>query len=303
MPWTSEEMSDQTGRTVLVTGANSGLGLETTRAFLQKGATVIMGCRSISRAQSAIDGFLKKIDKGNISLLEIDLGDLTKVASAAENIMDKYGHLDLLINNAGVMAPPYTLSKQGFEIQFAVNHLGHMALTIKLLPILERKVGARIVTVSSGAQFMGQIDWEDMQGKKRYDRWRAYSQSKLANVMFALELDDRLKTNKSMVSSLVAHPGLARTNLQLRSIKANNSWQEGLAYKFIQPLFQGARMGSLPQLFAATDPSAKGGQQYGPRFNFRGYPKLCNSAASALKKDQRKRFWELSEELIGMSFK
>ncbi len=298
MNWTVDQIPDQSGRIAFVTGANSGLGLETTKVLLEKGAKVIMGCRSIEKAQNVIYQFHEKIDSGLIDWIELDLGDLTKVSKAADQVASKYPRLDLLINNAGVMAPPRTLSKQGFEIQFAVNHLGHMALTLKLLPLLDKQTGARVVTVSSGAQYMGKINWGDLQGEIQYDRWASYSQSKLANVMFALELNNLMKTSKSEVDSLLAHPGLARTNLQSTSVDANGSWQEAFAYKLMNPLFQSARMGALPQLLAATNPTAKGGEQYGPRFNVRGYPKPCRIASLALINSDRKKLWDVSEKLI-----
>ena len=202
------------------------------------------------------------------------------------------------------MAPPRTLSKQGLEIQFAVNHLAHMLLTKMLLPLLAVAQSAIVVTVTSGAQFMGRINWNDLDGKKYYDRWAFYSQSKLANVMFALELDMRLRKENSPVSSLVAHPGLARTNLQQNSfaLNQNKSWQELLLSRMINSFSQTASMGALPQLFAATDSEAKGGQHYCPRFNFRGCPKLGMVASLALNLEERKKLWKLSESLINYNF-
>ena len=196
------------------------------------------------------------------------------------------------------MAPPKTLSKQGFEIQFAVNHLAHMFLTLELLPILDEKNNSRVVTVTSGVQYFGKIQWDDLQGNLKYDRWASYAQSKLANVMFGLELDSKLKKRNSKTSSLLAHPGFARTNLQPKSVEANQSWQEELAYKLMDPMFQSAKMGALPQIAAATLSSAKGGEQYGPRFNFRGFPKICRNAPKALNQTSRKKLWEISEKLI-----
>ena len=298
MMWSLESMPRQEGRIAFVTGANSGLGFETAQALLEKGASVILACRCLEKAKQAYQKLIGKTDCGTIEILELDLADLETVNLATDQIANKYKKLDLLINNAGVMAPPRILSKQGFELQFAVNHLSHFALTLKLLPLLTKQLGGRVVTVSSGAQYMGKINWNDLQGEKYYDRWASYSQSKLANVMFAFELNQRLKDSNLPVASLSAHPGLARTNLQHTSVKANGSWQEAIAYKLMGPMFQSSRMGSLPQLLAATDPNAKGGEQYGPRFNFRGYPNRCRLALSALDKDERERLWELSKNLI-----
>ncbi len=299
MTWSIDLIPEQKGRIALVTGANSGLGFETAKALLEKGAIVILACRSLQKAEKAREKLLAEIACRDIEILKIDLSDLEEVNLAADEITVKYKKLDLLINNAGVMAPPLTLSKQGFELQFAVNHLSHMALALKLLPILSKQIHSRIVTVSSGAQYLGKINWDNLQGEKYYDRWAFYSQSKLANVMFALELNEKLKRSNIGLVSLSAHPGLARTNLQSTSVKANGSWQEAIAYKLMDPMFQSSLNGSLPQLFAATDPNAQGGEQYGPRFNFRGAPKLCRLAPFALNSKAREKLWEVSKELIG----
>ena len=298
MGWTVQNIPNQVGRVAFVTGANSGLGLETVKALVEKGATVVMGCRSIKKADAVRNCLNETVDMGQIDLIEIDLADLRKVTEAADQMKRKYDRLDLLINNAGVMAPPRTLSKQGLEIQFGVNHLAHMALTIKLLPLLSGRRDSRVVTVTSGAQYMGKINWDDLQGEKNYNRWACYSQSKLANVMFALELDKRIRCSKIEVASLAAHPGLARTNLQSTSVALNRSWYEPFFYKLMEPLFQSASMGALPQLFAATEPQAKSGEQYGPRLNFRGDPTLSRIAPLALSKLERQRLWDRSARLI-----
>ena len=298
MNWSTNSIPNQEGRIALITGANSGLGFETAKVLLKKGASVILGCRSIQKAAKAEKVLRETTTAGNIGLLKIDLSDLNEVEKAGNQISTEYGRLDILINNAGVMAPPWTPSKQGLEIQFAVNHLSHMALTLKLLPQLTNQKGGRVVTVSSGAQYFGKINWNDLQGEKKYDRWASYSQSKLANIMFAIELHFRLKKANIDVASISAHPGLARTNLQLKSIKANDSWQESIAYRLMDPLFQTSSMGALPQLLAATNLEAKGGEQYGPRFNFKGNPRLCKIAPLALEHKERERLWEVSEKLI-----
>ncbi len=298
MGWTLKDIPDQTGRLALVTGANSGLGLETTRALLQKGATVLMSCRDQYKGEAARQELLAQ--GSTLELLSLDLSDLTSVQACAQLVQERYGHLDLLINNAGVMAPPRQLSSQGFEMQFAVNHLGHMALTQRLLPLMEGRPDARVVTVTSGAQYFGRMQWSDMQGEQSYDRWGAYSQSKLANVMFALELNERLAQKQSTVISLAAHPGLARTNLQPVSVAASGAWQESLAYRLMDPLFQSAAMGALPQLHAATANSAKGGEHFGPGgfASMRGTPTRQPVARNARDPKQRERLWVLSEEMI-----
>tara|TARA_Y100001968_G_scaffold30977_1_gene23849 strand:- start:6039 stop:6932 length:894 start_codon:yes stop_codon:yes gene_type:complete len=293
-----DEISMQFGRVFLITGANSGLGYETSKFLLERGATVIMCCRDLVKGNIAQQQLLKFNFPGKIELFELDLSDIKNVESFAESIKNKFNSLDVLINNAGIMAPPKTFSKQGFEIQFAVNHLAHMCLTLELLPMLEEKNNSRVVTVTSGVQYFGKIKWDDLQGNIKYDRWASYAQSKLANVMFGLELDKMLRERNSHTSSLLAHPGIARTNLQSKSVASNQSWQEGIAYKIMDPLFQSAKMGALPQIKAATQSSAKGGEQYGPRFNFRGGPKICRNAPSALNRTSRRKLWEISEKLI-----
>ena len=296
MTWTCDAIPDQRGRTALITGANSGLGLETARALAAKGARVVMACRNQSKAEAAC----QKLTPGNggeLIPLELDLADLASVRRGATEVAERWGGLDLLINNAGLMAPPRQLSAQGFELQFAVNHLGHFALTQQLLPLLRQ--GARVVHVSSGASYFGRIAFDDLQGEQRYDAWAAYAQSKLANVMTALELQRQLNAQGAAVISIAAHPGLARTNLQPTSVAARGSRVEALAYRLMDPLFQSAAMGALPQLFSATAPDAEPGGFYGPGGlgNLKGYPKACRIAPAALDAAACNQLWEVSEEL------
>ena len=295
-PWTCADIPDQSGRTALITGANSGLGLETARTLAQRGARVVLACRTLERAEQARQALLRD-SLGELISLQLDLADLVSVLRGAAQLADQLGAIDLLINNAGVMAPPRQLSAQGFELQFAVNHLGHFALTQQLLPVL--RPGARVVHVSSGASYFGSIAFDDLQGEQRYDAWAAYAQSKLANVMTALELQRRLDAQGAEVRSIAAHPGLARTNLQPTSVAARGSRVEALAYRLMDPLFQSAAMGALPQLFAATAPAAKPGGFYGPGGlgNLKGYPKACRIAPAALDAAACTRLWDVSEEL------
>ena len=292
------EIGSQENKVFLITGANSGLGYEPTKFILEKGATVIMCCRDLVKGELAKQKLLNLNFSGNLELFKLDLSDLTEVRHSTQKIKAKFNSLDVLINNAGIMAPPKTFTKQGFEIQLGVNHLAHMFLTLELLPMLKEKTNSRVVTVTSGVQYFGKIQWNDLHGNLKYDRWASYAQSKLANVMFGLELNLKLIENNSKTSSLLAHPGFARTNLQPKSVEANKSWQEKLAYKFMDPIFQSARLGALPQIAAATLPNAIGGEQYGPRFNFRGYPKICKTASKALDPNSRKKLWDISEELM-----
>lgn len=302
MAWTVADIPDQSGRLALITGASSGLGLETARALVARGATVILGCRSRTRAERARQELLPAAANGGaVDLLDLDLADLASVVQAARQLAERYGRLDLLINNAGVMGLPRSLSRDGFELQFAVNHLGHFALSRAVLPLLRGRSDARVVTVTSGAQYFGRIDHDDLQGERRYDRWKAYGQSKLANVMFAAELQRRLDAEQAGVRSLAAHPGVARTNLQPASVAASGSWIEPLAYRLMAPLFQSAAMGALPQLYAATAPQARPGGHYGPDQlgGMRGWPTQARMAPAALDIDQCRRLWQVSEQLCG----
>ncbi len=293
-------MPDQSGRLALITGANSGLGLESARALLARGATVLLACRSLERAEAARQDLLAgpgsgERDSGRIELLELDLADLDSVVRAAATVAERYGRLDLLLNNAGVMAPPRTLTRQGFELQFGVNHLGHFALTCLLLPVLQASPGARVVQVTSGAQYFGRLNFDDLQGERRYDRWAAYGQSKLANVVLAHELQRRYPG----LLSAAAHPGLARTNLQPASIAASGARFEGVIYGLLDPLFQSAAQGALPQLFAATAAEAEPAGHYGPNQfgGMRGWPAAVRPAPAALDPAQGERLWQVSEAL------
>lgn len=292
--WTAAAMPDLGGRIALVTGANSGLGLESARALAAKGATVVLACRSLAKAEQA-RAQLPADGPAQIDVVELDLADLASVARAAAELAERYQRIDLLLNNAGVMAPPRTLTAQGFELQFGVNHLGHYALTRLLLPLLRASTSPRAVQVTSGAQYFGRIDFDDLQGERRYDRWKAYGQSKLANVVFAQELQRR----EPQLLSAAAHPGLARTNLQPTSVAANGSRVERIAYRLMGPLFQSAAQGALPQLFALTAPEAQPGGHYGPSDlgGIKGWPKPVPMAAAAQDGALAERFWQVSEAL------
>ena len=296
--WTADAMPSQQGRLALITGANSGLGLESARALAAAGATVLVACRSLAKAEAARQELLATT-AGPLDVLELDLADLESVRSAARTVQERYGRLDLLLANAGVMAPPRMRTRQGFELQFGVNHLGHYLLTRLLLPLLQTQAGARVVHVTSGAQYFGRLNFDDLNAERRYDRWAAYGQSKLANVALALELQRRLQAVGSGVWSLAAHPGLARTNLQPASVAASGARLEAAAYRLMDPLFQSAAMGALPQLFAATAPEAEPGGHYGPsRFGgLNGWPAPARVAPAALDPEQGSRLWELSEQL------
>jgi len=294
--WINRYIPNLLGKFALVTGANSGLGYFTAKALCKKGCHVLLACRTLEKANHTKKKLENLIPDSKLSCIELDLSDFKKVAEKTNFILEQFNTLDLLINNAGIMHPPRTLNAQGYEIQFAVNHLSHMLLTLKLFPLLEKTKHSRIVTVTSGAQFFGKGGWKNLKAEKYYNKWESYSESKLANIMFALELHKR-SINKNILS-LAAHPGIAKTNL-FTAQKPKPNAIEKLSLNIFNPLFQSAEMGSLPQLFASTSLSVKSGEHYGPKYNFRGYPKLSPTAALANNEKERKILWDKSMEIVG----
>jgi protochlorophyllide reductase len=289
--WTEADIPDQTGRTALVTGANSGLGLRTAQVLAARGAHVIMACRSAERGEAA----RLKVG-GSAEVLQLDLADLSSVRAAAE----KVGTLDLLINNAGIMAVPHGKTVDGFERQFGTNHLGHAALTWLLLPALRQRPGARVVTVSSLAHQYGHIDFDDPNWERRPYSYRgSYGQSKLANILFARELDRRCPD----VTSIAAHPGVTVTELTDNMADAHNSLFLRIGGRISHLFSQSVEMGALPQLYAATSPDARGGEYYGPdRFNgYRGHPARARMTSEARDDLAANRLWELTIKLTGIT--
>jgi NAD(P)-dependent dehydrogenase (short-subunit alcohol dehydrogenase family) len=287
--WTTADLPDQSGRTVVVTGANSGLGLETSRALAAAGARVIMAVRDVERGRRAAAEV-----GGEAEVVRLDLSDLASVRELAAGWSEP---IDVLINNAGVMAvPDRQLSRDGFELQFGTNHLGPFALTNLLLP----QITDRVVTVSSGGHRMGGLDLADLNWqRRRYSPWRAYGQTKLANLLFTLELQRRLDADHSTVRAVAAHPGLSATNL----FRPRNRVTERLGRPVIAVMGQSAAMGALPQLFAATV-DIPGGSYVGPD-GFRegkGYPTLVGRSPDASDPELAKRLWQASEELTGVSY-
>jgi len=301
--WSSEQIPEQTGRTAIVTGANSGLGLATTRELARHGATVVMACRNLAKGTEAKRELEAKVPGARIELAGLDLADLSSVASFAESFRassDRSG-LDLLINNAGVMASPRRETKDGFELQLGTNHLGHFALTARLIGAMEGRADARVVTVSSNGHKLGRISFDNLQGDRRYFRWNAYTQSKLANLLFALELERRLRAAGSTIKSLAAHPGYAATNLQTAAPPA----LDRLIMKLTDAVMsQSAEAGALPILFAATQPDLQGGSYAGPDGpgEYRGHPHLSTPTRNAQDERVAARLWEVSEQLTGVSF-
>jgi NAD(P)-dependent dehydrogenase (short-subunit alcohol dehydrogenase family) len=293
--WIADHISSQVGRTFVITGANSGLGLETVRALGGLGANVIMTARDRGRGERALDGLMAEQPDARIELRVLDLADLDSVRQFAGTI----GEFDVLINNAGVMMPPHGRTKQGYELQFGVNHLGHFALTGLLLDRVARSQDGRVVTVSSGLHKRGRIHFDDLHGEHDYGRTKFYSQSKLANVVFALELNRRIRANGVPVRSVLAHPGYSATNLQ----SSGPTGVGKLLMKASNRLFaQDAEMGALPQLYAATGADVDGGQFYGPdgRGESKGFPTLVEPLDDARDRELGKRLWDISEELTGV---
>jgi NAD(P)-dependent dehydrogenase (short-subunit alcohol dehydrogenase family) len=305
--WTTADMPEMHDETVIVTGANSGLGYEATRAFAAAGATVVMACRSRDRAESARDDLHERLPDATLDVREVDLGDLDAVRQFADGFQTDYDDLRVLCNNAGVMAIPRSETADGFETQFGVNHLGHFALTGHLLDRLVETDGeSRVVTQSSGLHERGEMDFDDLQGERNYDQWDAYAQSKLANVLFGYELDRRLDAaGVEGVTSVVCHPGYAATNLQYRGPEERGSRVRMAAMKVANSLLaQSAEMGALPMLYAATAPDVSGGDYVGPGgfMDMRGYPETQRSSDRSYDETTADRLWSVSEELTGVAY-
>ncbi|AAG19016.1 oxidoreductase [Halobacterium salinarum] len=304
--WTAAALPDQSGRRVVVTGANSGLGFEATRAFARAGAHVVMACRSTERGEDARDDIVAELPGASLTVHELDLAALDSVAAFADWFTAEFDSLHVLANNAGVMAIPRSETADGFETQFGVNHLGHVALTAGLLGVLRRTSGeTRVVTQSSGAHRRGRIDFEDLQHEAEYGKWEAYSQSKLANLLFAYELDRRLRAASASVTSVACHPGYAATNLQLRGPQAAGSRLRLLAMRAANALVgQSAEQGAWPLLYAATNPSIDGGEYIGPGgvLNMRGHPERQQPSARSRDEDTARRLWTVSADRTGVDF-
>jgi NAD(P)-dependent dehydrogenase (short-subunit alcohol dehydrogenase family) len=299
--WTVERIPDQSGRLAIVTGANSGLGLVAARELARAGAQVVLACRNLQKGESALRECEAAAPGPKLSLEELDLASLDSVRAFAERFRAEHDGLDLLINNAGVMATPRRRTADGFELQFGTNHLGHFALTGLLIGQMEGREDARVVTLSSTAHRMGRIAFDNLGGERRYFRWRAYGQSKLANLLFALELDRRLRAAGSSIKSMAAHPGYAATNLQHAGPPGLDS---AVMHVTNRVLAQSDEMGALPILYAATEPGLDGGTFAGPDgvLEQRGHPKPVSASGAARDEDVAGRLWDVSERLTGVRF-
>jgi NAD(P)-dependent dehydrogenase (short-subunit alcohol dehydrogenase family) len=312
--WTAADVPDQRGRTAVVTGANSGLGFETARVLASRGATVVLACRDPGQAARAASliaagtgpdaAGARDGQSARVQTLRLDLASLASVREAAEELCSRYQHLDLLINNAGVMMPPYGRTEDGFELQFGTNHLGHFALTGLVLGRLLTTSGSRVVTVSSNGHRAGRINVDDLQSERHYRKMRAYGQSKLANLMFTYELQRRLAAAGAPTIALAAHPGTSRTDLVRHLSGPSRATVNARLGPLTSWFAQSAGMGALPTLRAATDPGATGGQYYGPggAFGFTGYPVPVESSSRSRDVPVMERLWEESEKLTGVRF-
>jgi NAD(P)-dependent dehydrogenase (short-subunit alcohol dehydrogenase family) len=300
--WTTTDIPDQGGRVALVTGANSGLGLTTARELARAGARVVIACRSAAKGDQAAASIHGSVPNALVEVAVLDLADLSSVHAFAEGYVGAGSPLDLLINNAGIMAAPRRLTSDGFESQFGTNHLGHFALTGLLLPALLKAPAPRVVTVSSFLHRRGTMHFDDLQGERKYDRWGAYGQSKLANLMFCFELQRRAIEADVPLLSLAAHPGYARTNLQFAA--TDRVYEKAFGWIGNLLIAQSADMGALPTLYAATVPDLPGGAFIGPggRKQQRGYPTIVTAATKAYDEEDWRRLWEISEQLTGVHY-
>jgi NAD(P)-dependent dehydrogenase (short-subunit alcohol dehydrogenase family) len=299
--WTAADIPDQSGRIAVVTGANSGLGFVVARELARAGAHVLMACRDVGKAEAAAGRIREAVPRADVEVVAVDLADLASVRACAEGIAAAHEWVDVLINNAGIMAAPRRLTGDGFESQLATNHLGHFALTGLLLAKLLAAAEPRVVTETSLAHRIGRIAFSDLRGERRYRRWGAYAQSKLANLMFCFELQRRAAAAGTRLKSIAAHPGYARTNLQFAAPPPH----ERAIMAVTNLLFgQSAEMGALPTLYAATAPDLPGGSVVGPDglMQRRGHPRVVGAARHAYDQNAWRRLWDVSEQLTGVRY-
>lgn len=290
-------MEEQSGKRIVITGANSGIGFEAAKMLAGKGAQVTLAVRSAARGKEAVKEIKAAHPQADVDVLQLDLASLDSVRSFADAFLMKHHNLSILINNAGVMAPPYRKTADGFELQFGTNHLGHFALAGRLLPALLRTQGSRVVVVSSKAHEQGRIDFDNLDGLKRYSRWAFYGQSKLANLLFMRELQRRLSAAQASAIAVACHPGFASTKLVANGMGS-------MLATLAKPFGQSAYMGALPTVYAATERNLVGGEYIGPTGlgGMRGYPGSSESTARSKDMELAKRLWDVSETLTGVHY-
>lgn len=300
--WTALDIPDLTNKIAIVTGANSGIGFETVRGLARKNASVVMACRDQEKGRVALEVVQSEFPYASLSLLLLDLSELASVQRFTAAFCARFGNLHMLINNAGIMGLPYQKTVDGFELQFATNHLGHFALTGLLLnEAILNTPGARVVTVSSDFHRRGVIHYDDLHAENSYSEWNAYGRSKLANLLFAYELNRKLQTAGADAMSVAAHPGFARTNLQS---KRNSPVQKRVLIGLERVFGQSAAGGALPLLYAATSPDVVGGRYYGPGgfMGLHGSPVEVESNEASYDQKNAARLWAASVELTGIDY-
>jgi NAD(P)-dependent dehydrogenase (short-subunit alcohol dehydrogenase family) len=305
--WTQNDIPDLSGKVIIVTGANSGLGYEAAKEFARKGARTVLACRNIDKAQAALDQIHAEISAGipgaHAEIMQLNLASLASVREFAEAFKSRFDRLDILVNNAGIMWVPYQKTEDGFESQFGTNHLGHFALTGLLMDLLLKTPDARVVNVSSVGHRSGMIDFDDLmfEGGQGYGRHRAYGRSKLANLLFTYELQRKFEAVDADAIATAAHPGGSNTNLA-RNIE--DIWYFKALRPVLEKMMQGAEMGALPTLRAAVDPAASGGEYYGPNgfMEQTGYPVIVQSSNASHNMADARRLWEASEQLTGIHY-
>lgn len=304
MPWTTNDIPDQTGRVAVVTGGNGGLGLETVRELARKGAHVVIGARNLDKAAAAEAEIRRELADASLEIRALDLGSLTSIRSFAADVLAAHPTIDLLFANAGLMATPQGTTEDGFETQFGVNHLGHFEVTRLLLPALHRAGAGRVVLTTSTARFSaGPYDLDDPHHRTRaYEPWEAYGYSKLANLQFAIELDRRLRAASSDVTAYASDPGFAYTDLQQRTARDLPGASQRFAAVLVRWIGQSAAAGALDQLRAGTDPEAVGGTLYRPRWIAAGSPVVGGVGERLRKPDDLNKLWSLSEREVGAAF-
>jgi len=297
-PWTVDDIPDQSGRVAIVTGSNTGIGLETAKALAGQGARVVLAVRNLTKGAAALARITAAHPGAEVTLQPLDLASLRSVREAAAQLLAELPRVDLLINNAGVMTTPYELTEDGFELQLGTNHLGHFALTGLLLGRLLETPGSRVATMSSVGHRVGRIHFDDLQSQRSYSRIAAYGQAKLANIMFTLELQRRCVTSGTTIA-VAAHPGGSQSELDRNMPRTARVFT-----RLAMPLFQSAAAGALPLLRAATDPAVLGGQYYGPHgpLGMRGHPVLAPISLAAQDAATQARLWSVSEDLTGVRF-
>jgi NAD(P)-dependent dehydrogenase (short-subunit alcohol dehydrogenase family) len=293
--WTAQNMPDLTSKVAIVTGANSGIGYEMARALAHKGAIVILACRDKDKGEAAIQQICQECPLAKVELMLLDLADLASVRYFADKFTSNYDRLDILLNNAGIMVPPFGKTVDGFELQFGTNHLGHFALTGLLFNLVVSTPQARVVMISSGGYRFGVIDFDNLNAEQGYDRGKAYAQSKLANLLFTYELQRRFEAGGVDAIAVAAHPGWTATNLSVH-------WR---MVRMLNPFIaQKPEMGALPALYAATASDVQGGDYYGPDGwqELRGYPIKVQSNDRSHDMVVAARLWTVSEELTGVKY-